>query len=72
VPIAALLTELATRTEHEAMLRAERDATRVDAADRAVRDEDGDWADTLADGVDLEDPRCGELWLVALGAGRAG
>ena len=52
VSIAALLTELATRTEHEAILRAEREATRADAAEPAVRDEDGDWDDTLNDGLD--------------------
>lgn len=54
VSIAALLTELATRTEHEAILRAEREATRADAAERAASDEDGDWSDTLSDGLDLE------------------
>jgi hypothetical protein len=54
VSIAALLTELATRTEHEAILRAERDATRADAAVHAVRDEDRDWDDTIGDGLGLE------------------
>ncbi len=54
VSIAALLTELATRTEREAILRAERDATRADAAVDAVRDEDRDWADAAADGLRLE------------------
>jgi hypothetical protein len=49
--IAALLTELATRAEHEAIFRAERDATRADAAERAVRDEDRDWDDTIGDGI---------------------
>ncbi len=54
VSIAALLTELATRTEHEAILRAEREATRADADKLAVRDEASDWDDTLDDGLDLE------------------
>jgi antitoxin MazE7 len=49
--IAALLTELATRAEREAIFRAERDATRADAAERAVRDEDRDWDDTIGDGI---------------------
>ena len=50
--LAALLTELATRTEHEAMLRAERDATRADATAHAVHDEEIDWDEAAADGVD--------------------
>lgn len=54
VSIAALLTELATRTEHEAILRAEREATLADAAELAARPEDTDWDDTLNDGFDLE------------------
>ena len=54
VSIAALLTELATRTEHAAILRAEREATRADAEKQAVRDEAADWNDTLDDGLDLE------------------
>lgn len=54
VSIAALLTELAMRTEHEAILRAERDATRADAVRHAVRDEDRDWDDTIGDGLGLE------------------
>jgi hypothetical protein len=51
ISIAALLTELATRAEHEAIFRAERDATRADAAVQAVRDEDHDWDDTIGDGI---------------------
>ena len=46
--LAALLTELATRTEHEAMLRAER----ADATAHAVHDEEIDWDEAAADGVD--------------------
>jgi hypothetical protein len=49
--IAALLTELATAAEHEAMFRAERYATRADAAVQAVRDEDRDWDHTVDDGI---------------------
>ena len=37
-----LLTELALRAEHDAIFRAERDATSADSAVRAVRDEDRD------------------------------
>lgn len=54
VSIATLLTELATRTEHEAILRGEREATRADAEKQAVREETADWDDTLDDGHDLE------------------
>jgi len=54
VSIAALLTELATRTEHETILRVEREATRADAEKQAVRDEAAAWDDTLEDGLDLE------------------
>ncbi len=54
VSIAALLTELAARTEREAILRAEREATRADAEKQPVRDEAADWDDTLDDGLDLE------------------
>jgi hypothetical protein len=51
VSIAALLTELATRAEHEAIFRAERDATRADATVHAVQDEERDWDDAVDDGV---------------------
>ena len=54
VSIAALLTELSTRVEREALLRAERDATRADAAVPAVRDEDRDWDDSIGDGLGPE------------------
>ena len=50
--IAALLTELATRAEHEAIYRAERDATRADATAHAVHEEDHDWDDAVGDGVE--------------------
>jgi post-segregation antitoxin (ccd killing protein) len=51
VSISALLTELATRAEHQAIFRAERDATSADATAGAVGDEDRDWDETLGDGL---------------------
>jgi hypothetical protein len=51
VSIAALLTELATRVEHEAIFRAERDATRAEATVHAVHEEDRDWDHTVDDGI---------------------
>jgi len=51
VSIAALLTELASRAEHEATFRAERDATRAEANTRAVRDEERDWDHAVDDGI---------------------
>ncbi len=51
VSIAALLTELAARAEHEAIFRAERDATRAEAALQPVRDENRDWDTTVGDGL---------------------
>jgi hypothetical protein len=52
ISIAALLTELAARAEREAIFRAERDATRVEATTQAVRDENLDWDNTVGDGLD--------------------
>jgi hypothetical protein len=49
--IAALLTELATRAEHKAIFRAERAATRAEAAMSAVREENNDWDTTASDGI---------------------
>jgi hypothetical protein len=51
VSLAALLTQLATRAEQEAIFRAERDATRAEAGMPAVRDEDRDWDTTVGDGL---------------------
>lgn len=51
VSIAALLTELAARAEREAIFRAERDATRAEAALQAVRNENRDWETAVGDGV---------------------
>ena len=50
--ISALLAELAGRADREAMFNAEREATRAESAARATRDEDRDWADASADGID--------------------
>lgn len=49
--IAALLTELAARAEHEAIFRAERAATLAEANIDAVDDEDRDWDHTVDDGI---------------------
>jgi post-segregation antitoxin (ccd killing protein) len=51
VSVSALLTELTTRAENEAIFRAERDATRAEAALRAARDENRDWDSTAGDGI---------------------
>jgi post-segregation antitoxin (ccd killing protein) len=51
ISVAALLTELATRAEHEAIFRAERAATRAEAAMPAVREENSDWDTTVSDGI---------------------
>ncbi|HTH85198.1 antitoxin [Mycobacterium sp.] len=51
VSIAALLTELASHAEREAIFRAERETTRAEAAANAVRDEDRDWDHTVDDGI---------------------
>ncbi|MEO8815298.1 MAG: antitoxin [Mycobacterium sp.] len=51
VSVAALLTELSTRIEREAIFRAERDHTRTEAAMHAVCDENRDWDATTGDGL---------------------
>jgi post-segregation antitoxin (ccd killing protein) len=51
VSISALLTQLATRAEHEEIFRVERDTTRAEAAQQAVRDENRDWDTTVDDGL---------------------
>jgi hypothetical protein len=51
VSMAAMLAELAREAQRESIFRAEREATRRDAADSAVRSEDRDWEAVLADGV---------------------
>lgn len=52
VSLASMLAELAREAERESDLRAERDAGRADAGDRAVRAEERDWDAALGDGVD--------------------
>lgn len=49
--IAALLTEMAARSEHEAIFRAEREATVAEANAHAIHDEDRDWDHTVDDGI---------------------
>jgi hypothetical protein len=51
ISLASLLTELASRAEHETFFQAEREATRADAGIIEVRDEDRDWDDTGDDGI---------------------
>lgn len=50
--MAALLADLALRAEHEAIFRAEREATRTDARNQAARAEDLDWDSAAGDGID--------------------
>ncbi|WP_343602527.1 antitoxin [Mycobacterium sp.] len=51
VSIAALLADLAARTEHEAIFRAERETTRAEVALQAARDENRDWDTAVGDGL---------------------
>ncbi len=51
VSVSALLDELATQAEKETIFRAEREATRMEAASQAARGEKEDWDTTVADGV---------------------
>jgi len=52
VSISILVEELAAAADREAIFRAEREATRAEAGNQAVREEEGDWADAAADGID--------------------
>jgi len=52
VSISTLLEELAAGADREAIFRTEREATRAEAGNQAVREEAGDWADAAADGID--------------------
>lgn len=47
-----MLADLAHDVAREEIFRAERDATRADAAVAAVKAEDREWEATLGDGVD--------------------
>jgi post-segregation antitoxin (ccd killing protein) len=49
ISISALLTELASHAEHQAIFRAEREATSAEATALAVCEEDRDWDDTIGD-----------------------
>jgi len=51
ISIAALLAELAARADREAIFRAERDASRAEAALQAARAENSDWDVTVSDGL---------------------
>ena len=51
VSISALLEELAAGADREAIFRAERDATRAEAGNQAIREDEGVWADAAADGI---------------------
>ena len=51
VSISALLEELVAGADREAIFRAERDATRAEVANQAIREDDGVWADAAADGI---------------------
>jgi hypothetical protein len=46
------MSELAAGAEREAIFHAEREATRAEAASRAIRDENRDWHTTVGDGLD--------------------
>jgi antitoxin MazE7 len=52
VSLSAMLADLAHDVAREAIFRAERDATRVDAGVGAVKVEDREWEATLGDGID--------------------
>ena len=52
VSISTLLEELAAGADREAIFRTEREVTRAEARNQAVREEEGVWADAAADGID--------------------
>ena len=52
ISMAALLADLAARADREAIFRAEREATRAEAGDRVAREEEENWAEATADGID--------------------
>jgi post-segregation antitoxin (ccd killing protein) len=51
ISISALLTELASEAERQAIFRAERDATHAEVTDSTARAEDREWEDTVGDGL---------------------
>jgi uncharacterized protein (DUF1778 family) len=52
VSLSTMLADFAHDVAREAIFRAERDATRVDAGTGAVKVEDREWEATLGDGID--------------------
>ncbi len=50
--VATLIADLAERLERDSMLSSEREATLRDAGSAAVADEERDWEQALADGLD--------------------
>ncbi len=52
VSLASLLADIAREREAELVWSAEREASRIDAANPAVAEEDHAWESTLADGLD--------------------
>ena len=52
VSLSSLLTEFARRAERAVALRSEREATRIDAADRDLAAEEWEWEAVLGDGFD--------------------
>lgn len=51
VSLSAMLAQLARQAEREAAFRAEREASRVDASDAAVRAEEREWEAAIGDGI---------------------
>lgn len=52
VSLASMLAEVARNAEAELIWSAEREASRIDAQNPDVADEERDWETTLADGID--------------------
>lgn len=50
--LSSMLAEVARKAQREAIFRAERDASRRDAATASVQAEEGEWEAALADGID--------------------
>lgn len=51
VSLSAMLAELALQAEREAVFRSEREASRADAGEPAVRAEERQWEAALGDGI---------------------
>jgi uncharacterized protein (DUF1778 family) len=52
ISLSAMLADLARDAAHEAIFRAERDATRADASSSDVEAEEREWEAALGDGLD--------------------